>query len=352
MQFDSESLGAQRLSTYDEDDQGSRYADVRHALFSSAYYRVWRGPGERPLPVYGVTLRRLLRGLTAGGRGWDFLQAARRTVASGADLRWGMKGRGFRRLLHPNAVCLFGRWTVDQPTHYSGAFSTGAQHLIVARYSTCCTEVRRGRWRSLSMVGKLYPTTDENHPSPLRTANFITQEDIGGAKSRYINEAVLRNAPDVTPWRRGWGLPGLLATGAAFRRADREPTIRQLHSLAELGKPATAPTKTPIVMQLRVSAGQPERDEVDFRDEVLAQLYDSGDPEPKRSLAFDIEVADRMAVSGRFKRRIRVDDWTRIGRIEFHEAVASFNGDFVLHFQHPAWRSDPNDPSTVTGPSR
>ena len=28
-------------------------------------------------------------------------------------------------------------------------------------------------------------------------------------------------------------------------------------------------------------------------------------------------------------------------------AVASFNGDHVVHFHHPAWRDDRNDPSTV-----
>jgi hypothetical protein len=39
--------------------------------------------------------------------------------------------------------------------------------------------------------------------------------------------------------------------------------------------------------------------------------------------------------------------WKRIGRLVFREAVASYNGDFVLHFHHPAWRNDRNDPSTV-----
>ena len=41
----------------------------------------------------------------------------------------------------------------------------------------------RGHVRSLALVGKLFPTTDPDHPTPLRTANFITQEDIGGARS-------------------------------------------------------------------------------------------------------------------------------------------------------------------------
>jgi hypothetical protein len=32
----------------------------------------------------------------------------------------------------------------------------------------------------------------------------------------------------------------------------------------------------------------------------------------------------------------------------FDDAVASYNGDFVLHFAHPTWREDVNDPATAT----
>jgi hypothetical protein len=31
----------------------------------------------------------------------------------------------------------------------------------------------------------------------------------------------------------------------------------------------------------------------------------------------------------------------------FDEVVASYNGDFVIHFHHPPWRNDRNDPSTL-----
>ena len=100
----------------------------------------------------------------------------------------------------------------------------GARRSSIARYSTCCTETRRGRTRSLSMVGKLFPTTDPKHALPLRTANFITQEDIGGADTEFINDAELRNAPDTTASRRGAGAPLLLAIGLVFGRVDRQPT--------------------------------------------------------------------------------------------------------------------------------
>ena len=32
----------------------------------------------------------------------------------------------------------------------------------------------------------------------------------------------------------------------------------------------------------------------------------------------------------------------------FDNAVASYNGDFVIHFRHPTWRLDRNDPKTAT----
>ena len=44
--------------------------------------------------------------------------------------------------------------------------------------------------------------------------------------------------------------------------------------------------------------------------------------------------------------------WRPIGTITFDEAVASYNGDHVIHFNHPPWRDDRNDPSTVRKPKK
>jgi hypothetical protein len=99
--------------------------------------------------------------------------------------------------------------------------------------------------RSLALVGKLFPTVDPEHAAPLRTANFITQEDIGGASTTFANDAELRNAPDVTVSRRGAGAPLLLVVAATFARVDQQPSIRQVYPIAELGKPAGQPTRAP-----------------------------------------------------------------------------------------------------------
>jgi hypothetical protein len=330
---------------------GSRFHDVREALFSNPYQRVWGGPGEPPLPIYPVTLGGLLQGALRFGVGSFFRQATERAVDSAADLRWGADRRGFRRLVHPNGVCLTGWWEITEQTPYSGYFAQGSRALLVGRYSTCCTETRRGHLRSLAFVGKLFPTVNPDHVDPLRTANFFTQQDIGGDNTDHVNDAELRNAPNTTAIRRGAGLGTLLVTGLVFGRVDKEPTIRQLYQIAELEKLPGEPTRAPTFMQLLMSEHQPRIDgaALDFRDEIMAQIFDKGDPTPRRNLTFHVEVTDDGVTAGTKARERRTfSNWRRIGRLVFDDAVVSYNGDFVIHFQHPTWRDDQNDPSTAT----
>ena len=346
-------LDTQTLPVADDDRgyAGSRYSDVVAAIFANPYQRVWGGAGEPALPVYEVTFTSVFGGLVFGATS-QFRTDCERTLDSGTDLRWGKDRKGFKRLVHPNGVCLTGRWQITEDTPYSGYFRKGNTALIVARYSTCCTETRRGSMRSLSMVGKLFPTTDPNDTRPLRTANFMTQEDIGGEKTTFINDADLRNAPDVTVSRRGAsGFALLTRVGLTFTRVDQEGSQRPVYQIAELGKPPGEPTRSPRFMRLHVSERQPriEGAELDFRDEIMAQIFDRGDPHPKRTLTFNIEVTDDGESSGpnvRLRRTFR--DWKRIGAIVFDNAVISYNGDHVLHFSHPIWRKDRNDPSTAT----
>jgi len=343
--------GSIELTNEDRNYNGSRYSEVRNAIFANPYQKVWGAEGAPPLPMYEVGLISVLGGILPFGKPWQFLQASERAVDSDADLRWGPDNKGFRRLLHPNGVSLTGLWEITEETDYSGYFKKGSRALMVGRYSTCCTDTRRGHIRSLSLVGKLYPTTDVNHTEPLRTASFFTQQDLGGDYTDFINDAELRNTPDTRSWRRGTGLPFLLLEGVAFLRADKEPSQRQLYEIAELGKPEDEPARTPQFMRLTVASGQPriEGDALDFRDEIMAQIYDKGDATPKRSLIFNIDVSDTGITKGTpvFQRRI-ISDWRTIGKITFTEAVVSYNGDFVLHFNHPTWRDDRNDPSTST----
>jgi len=341
--------GIEAMAAEDRAYAGSRFQEVRDAVFANPYPGIWDADGR--MPTYEVTLKRILAGILPGGRPFHFRDATARTVDSRADLRWGPDRRGFRRLLHPNGICLAGTWEITEATPYSGYFRAGSRALALARYSTCCSEPRRGHTRSLALVGKLYPTTDPEHPTPLRTANFITQEDIGGDVTAYINDARLLNAPNVTASRRGGAIGVFLVTGAVFGRVDREPTQRQLYDIAELGKPDGEATRAPAFMRLLVADEQPriEGTGLDFRDEIMRQILDRGDRVPRRRLTFHVEVTDEGTTSGPpFRVRRTFTGWRRIGALTFDDAVASYNGDFVLHFHHPTWRTDRNDPSTGT----
>jgi hypothetical protein len=347
-------FGIEAFTAEDGAYRGSTFREVADALWENPYQRVWGRDNEPPLPVYKVTLPSVLTGILSL-RGGLFQKATERAVDSHADLRWGPDRKGFRRLLHPNGICLIGEWQITQPTEYTGYFAPGSVALAIGRYSTCCTETRRGHTRSLSLVGKLFPTTDREHTAPLRTANFITQEDIGGANSEFINDAELRNAPDTTVSRRGGGVPIILLTGFIFGRVDKNPSIRQLYEIAELGKPAELPTRAPEFMRLIVPPEQPRiaGNNLDFRDEIMAQIFDRGDAVAKRRLTFNIEVTDEGRTTGTpLRQRRTFSNWRQIGRLTFNNAVASRNGDSVIHFNHPTWRQDRNDPTTATRVNR
>jgi hypothetical protein len=349
--MDADSFANVPINDTDRAYRGSRFAEVRDAVFANPYQRVWGAPSEPPLPVYTHPLSSVLRGLLPFARHYILRLATEREIDAKADLRWGADGKGYRRIIHRNGICLFGLWEITEATPYSGYFRQGSRALIMTRYSTCCTETRRGHTRSLSMVGKLFPTTDPNHPTPLETATFITQQDIGGDWTDYINDAELLNAPNTTASRRGLGVVFVSIQVVSFLIVDRVPTMRQLYPIAELGKPSTEPTKAPTFMRLLVVPEQPRipGDGLDFRDEIMAQIYDRGDPRPKRKLTFNIETSDEGTIRGPdFLKRSTITNWRPIGKITFDAAVASYNGDYVTHFQHPTWRSDQNDPATAT----
>jgi hypothetical protein len=81
----------------------------------------------------------------------------------------------------------------------------------------------------------------------------------------------------------------------------------------------------------------------------MSQIFDRGDPVPRRTLTFTIEVTDHGQTTGpAVKLRRTFQDWRAIGSLVFDNAVISYNGDSVLHFTHPTWREDRNDPKTAT----
>ena len=256
--MEKEHFGIEQITEEDRVYDGSRYGEVRDAIFANPYQKVWGGADEPPLPNYQVTLSSVLRGLLPFGRLYLLRQASERTVDSRADLRWGPDRNGFRRLQHPSGVCLTGLWEITKETEYSGYFRRGSRALVIGRYSSNVTN--RGQTRSLALVGKLFPTVVPEHAQLLRTASFFAQEDLGGDHTNYINDAELRNAPNVTPWPRGKKLPLVLVsvvTLIVFTLVDKQATIRQLHQIAELGKTEDETTRAPTFMRLLVATDQP-----------------------------------------------------------------------------------------------
>jgi hypothetical protein len=109
-------FGIEQITQEDRAYNGSRFSEVREAIFANPYQKVWGRDGEPPLPHYDVTLANLLRGILPFGRHYYFGQASKRTVYSHADLRWGPDGKGFRRIIHANGVCLTGLWEITEET--------------------------------------------------------------------------------------------------------------------------------------------------------------------------------------------------------------------------------------------
>ena len=109
----------------------------------------------------------------------EVLSLSRRLVAIGRQQGRSALGKdrtGVPRLLHPHGVCLAGTWRITQETPYSGLFATGKKCLIIARYSS--EQRLRSKPRTLSLVGKLFPTHDRDEK--VYTASFITQSALGG----------------------------------------------------------------------------------------------------------------------------------------------------------------------------
>jgi hypothetical protein len=371
----------QGLGTDDFEYVGSSFLDVRQPLFENCYYDVWGGKYEPPLPISKVTFLSVFWGFLPFLGNDVFKQAAIRTVDSYADLRPGKDGMGFQRLVHPNGICLTGTWSIDADSPYSGHFKKESRGRIIARISVGSSDTHRdGAKKSFSMVGKVFPTIDENGKVIDKTekvipANFITQSNLGAADVESVLDVKMRNTPDIQAFARGIEVTILLRTGMALMAGDRIPDERQVYSIAELGR-GSEELNAPRFMQIRASEENFRSiDHRDFRDEIMSYLYDPGvrynyaqhkktdtagrvidrdfRDNAGREFVFDIDVSDDGNQTGTMANRVwKIRDWKTIGQIRFNDAVISRNADRVIHFHHDAWRDDRNDPSTAMVPKR
>lgn len=346
--LDLDSLhGPQDMTGEDRSYRGSRYSEVRDALYANPYRGGKSGQEPGPLPIFKSTIRNVWGGLLRGEN--KFRQASARSIDSRADLRWGPDGKGWRRIIAPNGICVLGTWEITEDNPYTGYYTKGSKGIAIGRFSSDGNETKRGQRRSISLGLKVYPTTDPEHVEPLVPASLIVQENLGGMWTDYMNDAELVNAPSVHAHRRGIYILIMIRAAIIFPQLDKVGDSRQVFEMAELGKPPEVNTNAPEHLLIKMAPDQRRMEgrELDFRDEIYGHIFNPGDAEPSGAMEFDISVSSygrRLGIRG--LSRVEVEDWQRIGRLRFTEAVASYNGDHVIHFHHPGWRDDRNDPST------
>lgn len=292
----------------------ARYADVWGAVTADPY-------GE--LPHAKVTVGSFFRGFRN-----LLLEASFRTLDDDRDvLPW------FRKLVHPNGICLAGTWHITEETPYTGYFREGSEGLIIARASTALSETERHEYRSFGFAGKIFPTTDVDHAAPLPTADFFTIEDLGGTRRNHWLDAVLTNDIIHISIRPSSVFQGALAftVAHAFATADgtfdvTQTLVRQLYPIASLGEPAGTELVAPRWIRVTGSPDTPRVLRDDFRDELRMDHYPDG-------IILDVDVADDGT-------RLGPKAWRRVGYIHLTESVVSDGCDHRLHFQHPRYRHD------------
>jgi len=247
------------------------------------------------------------------------LSDAKRTLVERADIL-----EPFEKLAHPNGICLKGKWEINQENPYSGYFKNSTEALIIARASSAMSKTKRGEIRAFGLAGKIFPTTDENQINSEHTANFFVIDDLGGTDAEHFTDVELTNEPKVTTTSEV--LKNLLyglKVAKAFATADKNPGIRQVYEISELGENDKTTIVTPKWMKISAQKGQTV-DAEDFRDEFILTN--------NKKMVFNIAVASKE-VNGK-------KEWKTIGVITFDSSVVSNSCDHRLHFHHPKWRDD------------
>ena len=331
--------------------RGSIYKELKAAVWETPYTE---------LPTYKLDKGRINSG--------EFEKNSARTI----DTHFDLMETDQVKIVHPNGVCVTGRWSIsqeNQANRYSGYFSNGSQGLILARFSSegdlvsipdnekqISGHISGKKYISYGLVGKLFPTNDPSDTKLYKPAHFVVQTDIGGQTSSDLSEVEMMNAPDVTAVRRGLvdggfiggGVRILARTGKAFDTVDESNSIRQTYEVAELGKLVQTPTNTPKYLNLTASPRHRKQlAKGDFRIAIKDYIEKRGE------ISFDILVANQGRKDTKttlIQKTIVAEPWVKIGELRFEDAVTSRVCDAQLHFHHPAWRQNRNDPDSRVRP--
>lgn len=312
------------------------------------------------LPTYKLDKKRINSG--------EFEKNSARTI----DTHFDLKENDRIKIVHPNGVCVTGRWNITQEYQanpYSGYFSNGRQGLVLARLSSegdlvtipeelkpISGHISGKKYISYGLVGKLFSTSDPGDTNPYKPAHFVVQTDIGGQTSSDLSDVEMMNAPDVTAARRGLVDGGFIGGGArilartakAFDSVDESNSIRQTYEIAELSKLAQVSTNAPKYLNLVASTRHRKQlAKGDFRISIKDYIKKNAE------ISFDILVANQGRKDTKttlLQKTIVTEPWKKIGELKFDDAVTSRVCDAQLHFHHPAWRQDRNDPKSRVRP--
>ncbi len=248
------------------------------------------------------------------------LEDAERTLQEHADIL-----KPFDKLAHPNGICLKGVWEIHKENRYSGYFKNHSKALIIARASSALSNTHRGEIRSFGFAGKIFPSLDPHQINQENTANFFLIDDLGGTKAVHYTDVTLTNEPSVSVNSEVLkNILYALELANTFAKVDKNPGIRQLYEISELGEKNRANIITPKWMKVEAKTGQTVNAE-DFRNELRIALH--------KKLVFLVSVASTENNQGK-------KEWQTIGTITFDTSVVSKSCDHRLHFHHPKWRSD------------
>ena len=287
---------------------------VKTLVANNQFQSTWKqvaSDSVNKLPQDRVSYRKLF------SEGKDLItRNSQRTLESHANIL-----PSFNKLAHPNGICFKGVWNIHTENKYSGYFKKNSKALIIVRASSAMSNTRRGEIRSFGFAGKIFPTINPFLKTKENTANFFLIDDLGGTRAEHYTDVVLSNEPSISKNSEVFkNLLYVAKIASAFSKADKNPKIRQVYEISQLGESNNI--ATPRWMKVEAIKGQTV-DALDFRDELRIN---------SKKLVFNILVASNKIKSEK--------NWMKIGIISLDTSVVSTSCDHRLHFHHPKWRTD------------
>lgn len=281
------------------------------------FQAVWNEVISDPLnklPQEKVSYTKLVK----GGKN-VILGNSRRTFKEPANIL-----KPFDKLAHPNGICFAGTWNIHANNKFSGYFKKGSKALMIVRASTAMSNTKRGQLRAFGFAGKIFPTMNPKQVLQDNTANFFLIDDLGGTRVEHYTDVALTNEPSTSITSAVLkSFLYVIKVARTFSQVDKNPSIRQVYEISELGESNKADVITPRWMKVEAKQGQTV-DEDDFRNELKIAKNEK--------LVFTISVASEEIDNKK--------DWKNIGTITLDTSVVSKSCDHRLHFHHPKWKSN------------